>query len=452
MVGNSIQLSAEGTYSNNETRDLTAEVHWTCSESQLAQIEKDGDQAGRLTALSVGLVTVTASLDDVSTSIAVMLTFITWTTKISADGALDGKCIRQTSDGGFILSGRVQQADLTWDVYLSRLDPWGSVLWEKTYGGSGNDSGNSVVEAGGRFIVAGQTAAGTTSDVYLLCTDQDGTIEWEKTFGGSLDDYATSIRTTADGNLIVAGSSAAPTDITGGSSINWDVYLLKTDMNGDLIWETTLTAIDGGVSGSEVSEEVARSVQQVADGGYVIAADFKNAATFGDFLIIRIDADGNLIWHRTEGLSYAYEGAEDVLETDSGDFLTAGYIVNQALGPSYVGCQLILFDRDGSKLWERIYNFFADYARSAVAALPDGTGYAVATDIFDYGSASRNMALFVIDEAGAIVWERTYGDASADRFMSFQPTEDGGYILAGNSERDEKTAILVVKVDGKGEF
>lgn len=451
-VGDSVQLYAQGTYSNDETKDLTAEVTWTCSEEQLAIIENGGENAGRLTAQSAGDVTVNASSGDIHVSMGLTIKISTWTVSVAGENALEAACIRQTSEGGYILSGRAQQADLSWDVYLAKLDASGTILWEKTYDGLGDDMGEGVVEAGGYYFVAGQTASETTSDIYLLCTDQDGNLQWEKTFGGSLEDLATSIQTTDDGNLIIAGGSESPNTAIGNNDTNWDIYLLKTDMDGIMLWESTMTGIDDELPESVASDEIARSVRQTSDGGYVIASSYENSSTFGDFLIVRTDGNGNLVWYRTDGDSWAYEGAEDVLETASGEFLAVGYESDTYGGPSFLGCKMVQMDGDGNKLWESYYETLTSEAKSAIVPQTNGTGFVVATDSRDYSFSDVDLLLFGIDETGSVLWERSYGETSGNRFMSLDQTNDGGYILAGNSVIEEKNTVLIVKVDGNGEF
>jgi hypothetical protein len=148
---------------------------------------------------------------------------------------------------------------------------------------------------------------------------------------------------------------------------------------------------------------------------------------------------------------WAYEGAEDVLETASGGFLAVGYESDNIGGPSFQGCKMIQMDGDGNKLWESHNNTYTQ-AKSAIAPQVDGTGFVVATDFYNLSSSGVDLLLFGIDETGSVLWERSYGDASTNQFMSLDQTNDDGYILAGNSVIEEKNAVLIVKVDSNGDF
>ena len=453
MVGQSIQLNATGIYNNNETHDITHEVTWMSSDEAIAIVENEGDRQGLLTALTAGEATVTVVLNNIESSQGIIIHIATWTQGVFGLEKAEAECIRQTSDNGFILTGRTKQAGGDWDIYLVKLDAFGAVVWENTYGGSEDDTGKSVVEADGTYIVAGQIALDTTSDIYLLCTDQTGTILWEKTFGGLNDDVANSIQTTTDGNLIIAGSTVTAAEVTNDVSNkkNWDLYLLKTDFNGTLIWETTMTTIDDGLPESEVSYEIARSVRQVSDGGFIIAGSVENVSTFGDFLLILTDEAGNPRWQQTFGESWSYEHGFDVVETPFGGFIVVGSI-NHVMGPGEYGCLAIQTDADGNQEWRRNYYTLAFDTRYAITPAADGNGYGIAGVAYSYSTNSLDISLFKIDANGDIIWERLYGDQTEDIGVSLQQTSDGGYIVAGNSTSEETESILILKTYGDGDI
>jgi hypothetical protein len=155
--------------------------------------------------------------------------------------------------------------------------------WEKTFGGSESDSGFSVQQTtDGGYIIVGET---TTSigflvdiDVYLIKTDSEGEELWHNTFGGSSVDSGSSVQQTTDGGYIIAGKT-----ISFGAG-KLDVYLIKTDSDGDEIWSKTF--------GGEHYER-AYSVQQTADGGYIIAG---HTSSFGagvtDVYLVKVASEG----------------------------------------------------------------------------------------------------------------------------------------------------------------
>ncbi len=130
--------------------------------------------------------------------------------------------------------------------------------WERTYGGTRREYGQSVQQTtDGGYIVAGRTnsfGAGNY-DVCLVKTNANGDILWTNTYGGAGDDGGHSVQQTTDGGYIVAGS-------TGSFGSGIQVYLIKTNFSGDTLWTKTY-----GGSGDEFGS----SVQQTTDGGYIVA-------------------------------------------------------------------------------------------------------------------------------------------------------------------------------------
>lgn len=122
------------------------------------------------------------------------------------------------------------------DVYLVKTDSSGNLVWEKTFGGTGWDYGNSVKATGdGGYIIAGYTkpSGAAHEDVYIIKTDSSGNLVWETTFGGADSDYSYDVQVTGDGGYIIAG-----TTLSSGAGFA-DVYLVKTDSSGNLVWEKT---------------------------------------------------------------------------------------------------------------------------------------------------------------------------------------------------------------------
>jgi hypothetical protein len=169
------------------------------------------------------------------------------------------------------------------DVFLVKTDANGNVQWAKTYGGGHYDYAFSVQQTSdGEYIVAGLTWSfgASLSDVFLVKTDANGNVQWAKTYGGGHYDYAFSVQQTSDGGYIVAGYTESF-----GAGYD-DFFLIKTDANGNIIWAKTY----GGIYG-----DYAFSVQQTSDGGYIVAGYTDSfGAGWYDIFLIKTDADGNI--------------------------------------------------------------------------------------------------------------------------------------------------------------
>jgi len=195
-----------------------------------------------------------------------------------------GYSVQQTADSGYIIAGATASFGAGHnDVYLIRTNAQGDTLWTRTYGGLGVDYGYCVRQTSdGGYIIAGITnsfGAGIL-EAYLIKTNALGETLWTRTYGGADEDWANSVQQTADGGYIIGGRTLS----FGAGS--YDVYLIKTDAAGDTLWTRTF----GGTSADE-----GRSVRQTADGGYVIAGITSSfGAGYSDVYLIKTDANGNV--------------------------------------------------------------------------------------------------------------------------------------------------------------
>jgi len=197
-------------------------------------------------------------------------------------------------------------------VGLLKTDSDGNTLWTRTYGGSSDEKGYSAqLTSDGGYIIAGYTGSfgAGRSDVYLLKTDSSGDTLWTRTCGGSDSDCGYSVQQTSDGGYIIAGE----TESFGAGDD--DVYLVKTDSDGDTLWTRSY-----GGSGYDRG----RSVQQTSDGGYIIAG-YTNSFGAGntDVWLLRTDSSGDTLWTRTYG-EMPYDYGHSVELTSDGGYIIAG--------------------------------------------------------------------------------------------------------------------------------
>jgi 3',5'-cyclic AMP phosphodiesterase CpdA len=289
-----------------------------------------------------------------------------------------------------------------------------SALWEKTFGGPSEDNFGMVRQTtDGGYILVGTTVSygAGDDDVYLVKTDLNGNKVWQKTFGESSKDSGTCVQRTSDGGYIISGY------------FNWeqDACLIKTDLNGNLVWQKFYSCGGGGV-------DTAYHVQQTFDGGYIFVG-ITNSCGAGDLdiYLVKTDSNGNEVWHKTFGGS-SKEHGNWVQQTKDGGYILVGD--TRSFGATGQDVYLIKTDSNGSEVWHKIFGGSGDDWCRCVQQTKDG-GYIV-TGITNYLSGSDAAYLIKTDSNGNSVWEKTFGGTSCvTHSMEVQQTYDNGYIVAG---------------------
>jgi hypothetical protein len=220
-----------------------------------------------------------------------------------------GSAIQKTSDGGYILVGATCSCGTgSWDVWLIKTDSAGNKIWDKTFGGTGGDYGESVQQSSdGGYIIAGYTGPVIAADILLIKIDGKGNKIWDKTFGGTDWDKGSSVLQTNDGGYIIVGGTESY-----GTGIS-DIWLIKTDGAGNKIWDKTFGGDDG---------DVGECVQSTSDGGYIITGR-TGPDVAADIWVIRTDCSGNKLWDRVFGSNNS-DDARFVQQTSDGGFLIVG--------------------------------------------------------------------------------------------------------------------------------
>ena len=319
----------------------------------------------------------------------------------------------------------------------SSHNPMSATSFAKTYGGTYEDKASSVQQTSdGGYIVAGYTesfGAGST-DVFLIKTDASGNVIWAKTYGGTDYDWVSSVQQTSDGGYIVAGSTNSFG--AGGD----DIFLIKTDANGNIIWAKTYRG---------TYSDYAYSVQQTSDGGYIVAGSTNSFGAGGyDVFLIKTDANGNIIWAKAYG-GTSGDQAYSVQQTSDGGYILAGFTYSFGAGSSDIF--LIKTDANGNIQWAKTYGGASLDWASFVQQTSDG-GYIVAGYTESFGAYWYNIFLIKTDANGNVIWAKAYGGPGYHQHFSAQQTSDGGYIVAGYAYSSVVGSyeVLLVKTDANG--
>lgn len=221
------------------------------------------------------------------------------------------------------------------DGWVVKLDSVGNIEWQISLGGSLNDHLNSIIQLpGGEYIVAGYVEShdGDVSfhhdtianrpDCWIVKLSASGTMIWEKTFGGTLQDEANCIINSPDGNLLFIGTTGSNDgDVTGIHGGNKDIWVVKIDTAGNLLWQKCY-----GSNNTDYGKKIINNL----NGGYTIfgevwgaSGDVSQNFGFNDFWLAEIDTAGNLISEFSLGGSSS-EKAYDFMQTGTGDYVMLG--------------------------------------------------------------------------------------------------------------------------------
>ncbi|MCX6641076.1 MAG: T9SS type A sorting domain-containing protein [bacterium] len=308
-----------------------------------------------------------------------------WTRTFGGSDADIGYSVQQSSDGGYVIVGYM---DYNGAVYLIKTDAAGNEVWQRIFGEDDYAVGYSVQQTSeGGYIIAGTTSdiSPSTPDVYLIKTDATGNLIWQRTFGGSGSDWGLSVQQTTDGGYIIVGGTRSY-----GAGYD-DVYLIKTDANGNSVWTRTFGGSDN---------DCGYSVQQTSDGGYVIAGGTYSYGTGSyDVYLIKTDANGDSVWTRTFGGSN-YDFGSSVQQTADGGYIIGGGTVSFGAGNSDV--YLIKTDAEGNLNWQHTFGGYDDDYCYRAQQTSDG-GYIIAGRTDSYGAGGFDVYLIKTDAGGTPV-------------------------------------------------
>jgi hypothetical protein len=310
-----------------------------------------------------------------------------WSRTLGGTSADWANSIRPTSDGGYIMAGvTYSYGEGIGDAYLLKADENGYEVWKNTFGGELDDRAECVgLTSDGGYIVAGYTESFGAGeyDFYLVKADQDGQEMWTKTFGGSADDQAKCVQQTSDGGYILAGMSRSfdPAEYS-------DCLLVRTDSDGNEIWSKNL----GGSSNEE-----AHWVQQTSDGGYIVAGLTTSfGAGLTDVYLLKTDENGNQVWHNWLGGS-GREEAYCVQQTSDGGYILAGRTTSTGAGEYDV--YLVKTRSNGSEVWSRTFGGTGRDLAYSVCQTFDG-GYILTGYTCSFDAAVSEMYVIKTDGDG----------------------------------------------------
>jgi hypothetical protein len=323
-------------------------------------------------------------------------------------GSEIGQTVRQTSDGGYIITGRVNSSGSnSYDVFLVKTDANGNVTWGKTISTSSadNDYGYSVKQTSdGGYIVCGLTndPVSHNGNYYLIKTNSAGTVMWTKAFSYLFGIGSYCVEQTSDGGYIMSGNE----------------LVIKTNSAGDTLWSKRY--YNAGFFPQSLA------IHQTQDGGYIVGGQ-AFVSTINKMWLMKINSSGVPQWSKTYGGAgddYGY----DVCVNSDGGFTITGQ--THSFGSGNDDVYVVRTNSTGDTLWTRTYGGTAVDQSFSVQQTPDG-GFIVGALTTSFAPAGINGYLLKINGNGSLNWSRTYGDSLSDYMNAAIRTSDGGYIMTG---------------------
>jgi len=226
----------------------------------------------------------------------------------------EGKAISRAADGSILIVGNSKSfsKNYDYDLYVAKVSLKGKLVWEKNLGGQRDEFAGGIAgtDDGGALIVGESESFGEgDKNIYIAKLDKSGKVLFERTIGGSREDSAQALTRTRDGKFVMVGYREVET------SGDTDFFVMKLDQNGKKIWARTY---------GEEEADTLLGVTPTVDNGIVAVGKTRSyGSEQTDLTVMKFDAKGKLIWHKVYGFKY-YEYGNAVATTRDGGFVLVG--------------------------------------------------------------------------------------------------------------------------------
>lgn len=360
--------------------------------------------------------------------------------------------------------------DNSYDLWVLKFSSDDNLEWQKTYGSSSDDKGNKIIQTtDGGYVITGYTKGNDKDvsknaggkDLWLAKLNGKGTIVWQKSFGYSGNDKGLSIIQTTDGGLLLVGELDVSAKTQENAEHKGIVYwVIKLDKKGEKQWSKNF--------GGNLTDS-ANSVAQLPDDGFIIfgssnSTNTKIANNKGsyDFKGVRVSKSGETIWEKNYG-GTAADKAQSITQTKDGNYLIAGstksndkdIVSNKGKSDAWI----IKIDPYGKMLWQNTIGYANnDFANTVVTSTENGfilagTSYSKSKNIENKGE--NDAWIFKVDESGKLKWQFTLGGSKKETFNDVTELHNGNIIAVGETTSTDKdiknnkglSDVLIVKIN-----
>jgi hypothetical protein len=394
--------------------------------------------------------------------------------------------VTRTDNHGYIMCGRGNRifgGTIDWNLMVAAISDTGGKRWTKSFGGSGNDAGEDIIPVGEGYMIVGyatskdgdltnihsDSSGNPSMDVWVLKLNDTGGIIWQKTYGGSGSEIGMSIKQVPNGGYIIAANTNSNDGDVTGYHGNGDVWILRIDDTGKIMWQKTL----GGSQNETIGELNVKygNIELCSDGGFIVCSrtssnDGDVSGNHGgtDVWLVKLNASGTIVWQK------CYGGSNDDLGNHILPLTNDGYCVigstNSADGDvkasSYGGIDvwLLKINSVGSILKQNSYGGSnTDYGMDIETTNDGGYLFSAQTNSTDKeitaNRGSWDYWLVNLDTNLDLKWQRCLGGSGREEVCNAFQTSDSGYLVCartGSADSDVTvgaTGCWVVKLKDK---
>jgi hypothetical protein len=315
---------------------------------------------------------------------------------------------------------------------------------QRIFGGDSTDAAKSIIETYDfGFLLGGTTnsfGAGA-KDIYLIKTDENGDTLWNKTYGSNSDDEFSDIKETSDNGAILIGTTS------GFGAVGKNIYVTKVNSLGDIQWSNSY---------GSANEDVGNSIIQTTSNNYVLTGSTFNTTTNKtDVVIIKFDINGDTLWSKTFGSIRTFGSSTNdhtndaglvIKQTSDSNYLILSSSSSVGFGPTFSESMLTKMDTNGNIIWSRRYYMGADeIVFNSVQETFDNGFVLSGTNSF-----WNNISLMKTNSVGGIEWSNTIGQTyfnnNLEGTFSLQ-LPDSSFLTLSPSQNHN---ILIINTDALG--
>ncbi len=391
-----------------------------------------------------------------------------WNKRYGGSAADNFAKVIRTADGGYLLGGysaspldgdKSQSSRGGIDMWIVKTDAAGNKLWDKRYGGPGDDYLSTLIAtADGGYLLAGASFSGAggdksqssqgSGDYWVVKISATGTKQWDKRFGGSAHDDVRAVLQLPTGEYLLAGHSASGLsgDKSQASQGGQDYWLVKISATGGKLWDKRF----GGSA-----DDAPEALLTTPDGGLLLAgrsasglSGNRSQASQGgrDYWVVKVSATGSKLWDKRFGGSGNDEAA-GLVATGDGNYLLGGLSFSGISGDKSQGTQgssdfwVVKMSAAGTKLWDKRFGGSLTEELRSVVRTPDGgfllggkSNSGTGGDKSQSSRGGHDYWVVKISSGGSKQWDKRFGGSLAEELRTVLVTPEGGLLLGGRSD------------------